>query len=407
MLRSTVFALLLAGLSGAPVHAQDGKSLQDRLAEFSTDLAMPASPAAAHVGLSSEGVLMPRNRREFEAGLTGLLKDGGQPAGAIEFSPYYIARGGRMSFSRYRRDGSFRALTKTSIGFASGTREVGDRKLSARGLSLSSVLVDLGDPVYSHALQLCINRVQAGMLERARALPPRDAQPLPDSDTVSDFDAGDEFQDEQAVTEYARCVAAREPELWNRSRVSVGVATGRGRESADPGRRIDFGTGFWVSAQYGFESWSAIRRTLLRDDGFLDCALPQPDKCGAPRQPSRWERSALLTLHARRTHGASDLDLSQTGELRKVDSSLLGARFTYGSASRSVFAEASRSRLKGGGIDKRTDQQAFGASFKVGKDLWLNAVNGRRTEFADGRVENRVDLNLQWGFADQPLVAPR
>ena len=115
----------------------------------------------------------------------------------------------------------------------------------------------------------------------------------------------------------------------------------------------------------------------------------------------------MLTVHARRTDGASDLDLSQTGDLQRVDSTLFGARLTYGSQTRSVFLEVSRNALKGGAIDKRTNQHAFGASFRVSENLWVNAVSGRRKAYANGKLEDTVELNLQYGFASEPLVQPR
>ena len=115
----------------------------------------------------------------------------------------------------------------------------------------------------------------------------------------------------------------------------------------------------------------------------------------------------MLTLHARRTSGASDLDLSQTGDLTKADNTLLGARFTYGSQTRSVFLEASRTSLKGTGLDKRTSQHAIGASFRVSENLWLNAISGRQKLYANGRLDDVVQLHFQYGASSEPLVTPR
>lgn len=402
-----ICAALLA--AGANVCAQqaDKPSLKDQLAEFSTDLSMPASPAAAHVGLSSESVLMPRNRREFEAGVSNLFKGTGKPTGVLEFAPYYIARGGKLKYRQYRDDTAFRAFTKMTIGVASGTRKVDDAEISARGLSLSSVLIDLGDPIYSYRLEQCINKVLAGMNERHP--PPSDAsQPLPEEGETVVLNDTDEVKDEKAVTEYKACVTAREAEFWNRSKLSVGVAGGRGRESDGAKRKIRFGTGFWVTAQYGFEDWSTLMRLMKSGRRYYDCEkLKAEGQCEKWNEPSRLERRALLAVHARRTNGASDVDLSQTGDFTEVDSSLFGARFTYGSQTRSVFLEASRSKLKGTGIDKKTDQHALGASFRVSENLWLNAVTGRRKLYSAGKLDDVVELQFQYGASSEPLVKPR
>ena len=61
-----------------------------------------------------------------------------------------------------------------------GTREIGDDKarFSANGLSLSTVLLDLSDPIHSFGLQDCINQVQATALvyqhQTSTTMPVRD-----------------------------------------------------------------------------------------------------------------------------------------------------------------------------------------------------------------------------------------
>jgi hypothetical protein len=183
---------------------------------------------------------------------------------------------------------------------------------------------------------------------------------------------------------------------------------GRGRELGGSQRKIRFGTGFWVTAQYGFEDWSTLTRLMKSGQRYYDCKKVTRDgQCEGWHEPSRLERRALLAVHARRTNGASDLDLAQAGAFTEVDSSLFGARFTYGSQTRSVFLEASRSKLKGTGIDKKTDQHALGASFRLAENLWLNAVTGRRKLYSAGKLDDVVELQLQYGASSEPLVKPR
>jgi hypothetical protein len=403
---ATLCAACLAVASALTANAQD-KSLKDQLSEFTTDLSIPTSPAAAHAGLSADNVLLPKNRREFEAGVSHLFNGTGRPTGVIEFAPYYIARGGKLRFADYRRSTTFRALTKTSIGLADGKRKAGDAEISATGLSLSVVLADLGDPIYSYELQRCINKVQVGMLERARAAPLGEGTDIPPQGSTTEFTPEEELQDDRALTEYKVCLAAREPQLWNRSRLAVGVMGGRGRELEGAQRRLHFGTGWWLSAQYGFEGLAALRRTLGSDDGYYDCIEPGATRCGKAHAPSRWERSAMLTVHARRVSGASRMDLSLAGELPEETQTLLGARLTYGSAQRAVFLETSRTSVKGSGSSSRLEQHAAGLSFRVSENLWINAITGRRRQFVDGRLESIANLTLQYGAASEPLVAAK
>jgi hypothetical protein len=404
-----VVALLALAAAGTDAVSAQESTLKDQLAEFTTDLSVPASPAAAHVGLSQEGVLMPRNRRSFEAGLSQIVSAGGKPVGTIEFAPYYIARGPALQYTRYRDEFWFRALTKTTLGVASGKRKVESTELSATGYSVSSVLIDLGDPVYSHALQLCINRVQQAGLERAKkaASKTEDAEDLPDADDSRPFDASDEREDPEALKAYKACISKREPELWNRTRVSVGFAKGSGRETASPKRRIDFGESLWLSAQYGFEDLSVFKTVFGSGDRFVDCPRGEADKaCPAYAKPGRLERNAMATLHLRHVRGASDLDLSVAGELPRYDSTVAALRFSYGSDKRNVFIEASRAWVKTSAANRRTEQHAFGASFQVSEGLWINAVNGRRKSYLNGTLENVTELNLQFGGSQTPVIAP-
>ena len=398
----TILLAAVCALSNAAAFAADEASLKDQLGAFTTDLSMPSAPAAVHVGLSAEGILLPKNRREFEVGVSNLFKGAGSPAGAIEFAPYYIFNGGKLKYEEYRTDNVLRSETKTTLGFAAGTRKIGDAAVSATGFSIATVLVDLGDPIYSHALKTCVDGVQKAMVKRIGEQEAGTVSSVATLAKKATLTA--ESRDDKAVADYKACLSARESELWNRTRVGVGIATGSGREQTGDRRKVHYGTGYWISAQYGFEPWSTLTRTL-RDNGYYDCEEAAGD-CKL-RAVSRMEQVAAVTLHARRTNGASDLDLATPGDLARLSNTLVGVRFTYGSQRRSVFLEASRATTSGGSERKRTDQHALGASFKVSENLWVNVVSARRKQFVNDKLDNVVDLNFQYGAASEPLVTPR
>jgi hypothetical protein len=407
MYQHTRFILLGLCLTAAPAFANQ---YADKLAEFTTDLSIPASPAAAHVGLSLESVLAPRTRREFDVGISKALTSGAdKPTLTLEVSPYYMLQGGKMQFTEYRDNFAFRTGTKTTVGLALGNRKEGGTTLRVTGLSLTSVPIDLSDPMYSHSLQECINRVQKASLERAKK--PKSAgsgasTAFPEKDVAIPFKPEDARADTESTKQYQACIASREAELWNRTRVSLGIATGRGHETTGALRKVDFGNAAFVSAQYGFESLAKLKRVLGGSgERYLDCANPQKD---APcyEEVGRLEQNALLTLHLRKTMGRSDLDIARTGPFQKEDSTLAAVRFTYGSAQRSLFLETSRLTVKGPAATNRTDLFAYGASARVGAGTWLNVVSGRRKNFVDGRLENVVELNIQFGATNDPIVAP-
>jgi len=420
------FACLLLVSSG--VHAETLADLKGKLAQFTADLAMPTTPAAVHVGMSADTVIQPKNQRDFEGAVSNLLKDGGKPAGALEFLPYYILQGGKLSYSNYEQSFLFRALTNTSIGLAAGTREIGPDKVeaSANGLSLSTVILDLSDPVHDWNLQNCINSMQKTAIKEAKAAGATTEQPFPTEDQESEFTESDVVATPKAEAEYSQCLTEfrSRARLWNRSRVGFGVAGGNGHESSGEQRKLKYGTAWWASAQYGFEGLRMIRRALS-GRAFVDCAndalppgmsqepVPNAGAAGTEKtktpceavQANHWREKAMLTLHARRVTGASDLDLSQPGELPTVSRNIFGTRLTYGGEKRNFFVEVSRLSMRHSlNGSSSTNQHAFGTSVKLLDNLWLNVISGRRKEFASDRSSNVVQINLAYGLSSDPLV---
>ena len=422
-LKHWLAALAVAATSATVLADEPPKKpeLKDVLGEYSADLSMPITPAAVLVGLTPEQVIQPRTRREFEAGLSGLIGNGAKPVGAIEFVPFYIAYGGRLNFSNYRKDFFYRALTKTSLGIATGTRSIDKHDLAATGYSLSSVLLDAADPIYYRRLHKCVDDLQKVTITAVKAadtpasgaggqtmlVPVSNAaklKELPRKGSVEEFTGDDYFTTPGLAIGYAKCVDDNlgEARLWNRSRVAIGLVSGSGQEKADAMRSVDFGNTLWLSAQYGFEGFGTLGR-LMRG-GYVDC---NDEACDPPRTPSQLERSGMLTLMARRTVGKSDLDFDTVGEFKRVDSSLYGLRFTFGSDKRSLFLESSMSRDRLEGETRRTRQHAIGASFRYTDNLWINVVSGRRKNFVNDKLDSVVSLGVQWGAEPAPLVKPK
>ncbi|MFT3818768.1 MAG: hypothetical protein QM750_14205 [Rubrivivax sp.] len=401
-------AVLALALGLHAANAAESKSLKDQLASLTTDLSMPTTPAAIHIGLSADDVIQPKNRREFELGIAQLYKGKDRPSGSLEFLPYYIFQGGKLPFARYRGDAFFRAMTKTSVGLAWGDGKVGESEVSSKGYSLSSVLLDLSDPIHSKGLQACIDTVQAAMLKRAKAAADDDeAQDLFKAPKTASFTEDDEFRDDQSVKDYKACLTKHHApaRLWNRTRIGIGFAGGSGHEQAGEKRSLRYGNAVWISAQYGFEGLGRVARAI--GGGFVDCDVPGEGKqCATEHVPGALESSTLLTLHARRNRGYSDLDLSKEGELARLNGSLWGVRLTYGSDKRNAFIEASRQSVHAPTGTQHIRQHAFGASLKLTDNLWINAISGRRKQFLDEKLQSVTSVNLQFGAAADPLVKP-
>ena len=214
----------------------------------------------------------------------------------------------------------------------------------------------------------------------------------------------------QAKAAYTACLKRyrTSTQLWNRSRISLGVAGGNGHEQGGEKRKVNYGRATWLTVQYGFEGLDKLGGALVGTT-YVDCAnAPKPSGAGGgctPVEDSHWRDRSLLTLHARHIRDATDLDLSQQGPLARVSSRLYGARFTYGSERRNFFVELSRATdhhaLNG---SSSTRLRAFGASFKVMDNLWLNVVSGKRREMAANGTAHVVQVDLAYGLSQDPLV---
>ncbi len=409
--RCKAIATLTAALLAAPTvtAAESLAELRDKLGELTTDLNMPATPAAIHVGLSGDGVMQAKNRREFEAAATNLLKDGGKPGGTLEFLPYFVFQGGKLPYARYESKPLFRAMVNTTIGLAAGKREIDGHEASANGLSLSTVLVDLASPLHQYGLQTCINDLQKKAIERAKAGGPGRAEELPTDGARTAFSDADRVADDQSVAEYRACLKDKMSldKLWNRSRISFGLAAGNGHEATGAQRKVSYGTAAWLTVQYGFEGLGTLRRAAFGGDpAYADCEGGDGAEC-KPVTEARFRDRAQLVLHARLLRNASQLDFSTSGALPRYDSNLLGTRFVYGSDKRNVFVEASRSRISGEASSRSTNQYALGGSFKVLDNLWLNVLSGRRTERTNGGAVNAFEVSLAYGTSSEPLFGRR
>lgn len=432
---------LPAALTTAVVmQAAAAASLSDQVATFTADLAMPSGPAAIHAGLTADDAAPARTRRQFEVGLAQLFGGGSKASGSLEFTPYLVFASEGLNYERYTQSLWLQPLTRTSIGFAAGDRDIDGKKVAVKAYSLTTIWYDRSDPTHFPKLEACTTRALALLSEETRTRnqaaraerrvardsirrladerstggtvtrkgeitlarekgdPPAriaalEADLAAAEATVARVDRllgkpvapgapvapddGASFSSEAATQALTDCKAKEyaEAQLWNRTRIASGLIGGRGREASGEKRTAPLGNAWWLSAQYGFEGIPSL------------------------------ERKAMVTMLARRNRGASTLDLAAKGDFPRYNSSLLGLRFTWGSDKRNAFLEASRQSVGTAEGTQRIRQHAFGASFKVSENLWLNAVSGRRKQFLGDKLESVTSLNLQLGADTKPVVA--
>jgi hypothetical protein len=391
-------ALCLLGSQGtARSQDADPKSAKDVISKFSADLSIPDSPAATALGITSSSIVVPHDVRDFTVSLQNVSSARSGQGAAIDVAPMLLFAGRSYSVGEYATSPALRAAVRTTVGVAGAKQTVAGSEYSGTGVSLSTVLFNAGDPVLDPELRSCVNKAQEGSaalkgkigFEKPDARAgPSEVTEIPIRDVVA-------LCDPQFAANVKSCFAQANGRNWNRSKLAAGFWTTRLEPLTAGLPRATGGNTGWVTFQYGFDR--------LKSPGKDEAAAATRSRSFG----DRLESSAALLLHYRYTRGASDVAQTSAGNFPEVNTHLGAMRFTYGSASRSVYAELSRARNNvQDGDAVGNSAHAFGASFQVGKDLWFNVALGRRQELSQDRATS-VTASLKYGTSSEPGVPGR
>jgi hypothetical protein len=369
------------------------KTPADVISNYSADLSIPDSPAAAALGIKASAIVMPHNPRELAASISSVSGARTGQGAALDFSPMLLFAGRSYSIKDYIESYGLRALIRTTIGIAGAKKTIAGSDYSGSGASLSTVLFDAGDTALDKDLADCVNAAQKPVLDQKIEFQKSSTNAASGDVDVNLTDA-DTLDNPQFAADVKKCFSVSDSKNWNRSKLAIGFWTTR-FDPVTPG--LPKGTGGntgWITLQYGF-------------DGFKPLTAEQLNTASQSRNFwGRLENQGSLVLHYRGTHGASDdSQIPASGPFPEMNTQLLAGRFTYGSQSRSAFAEVSRARQDLQGTVSGKTGGAFGGSFKLTKDLWFNLAMGRRQDFSSNGT--LVSASFKYGTSSEPLVPSR
>lgn len=336
------------------------------------DFSIPASPAAALLGISADKVQRPATIRELSAAVVrGIGPDGKvQSAVALDIAPAFVlfprligagdvyAPAGATSDS----DGTWnqralRMLARTTLSFGTTNPDASGASRSAVGLRVG--LYDSGDPgLYWSKAVNCVSQI-TGVVPLGPTKPGEVAAPI--------------------AVDYSKCDPMKDAanNLWAKPSLYAGYGqswysnTGALTDRAPDVKQI------WVSGSAG---WAPDDKT--------------------PGQANDW-RSLGQIYFGRRLNDRT-ADPKNAGQLLREDASETILRLRTGKTHWHAFLEHGRSRVSlGNATTRNLRHNAWGAEFMLdflgGKDNWLEIASVRKEGVLDGKTYSGVLLNFRIG----------
>lgn len=336
------------------------------------DFSIPASPAAALLGISADKVQRPATIRELSAALVrGIGPDGKvQSAVALDIAPAFVlfprligagdvyAPAGATSDS----DGTWnqralRMLARTTLSFGTTNPDASGASRSAVGLRVG--LYDSGDPgLYWSKVVNCVSQITG-------AIP---AGPTKPGDVAAPI-----------AVDYSKCDPMKDAanNLWAKPSLYAGYGqswyskTGALTDRAPDVKQI------WISGSAG---WAPDDKT--------------------PGQADDWR--ALGQIYFGRRLNDRTADPKNAGQLLREDASETILRVRAGKTNWHGFLEYGRSRVSlGDATTRNLRHNVWGAEFMLdflgGKDNWLEIASVRKQGVLDGKTYSGVLLNFRIG----------
>lgn len=336
------------------------------------DLSIPASPAAALLGISADKVQRPGSVRELTASLVrGIGPDGKiQSAVALDlapafvFFPKFIGAGDVYAPANATSDSDGgwqqrvrRMLARTTLSFGTTNPDATGAARSALGLRVG--LYDSGDPgLYWSKVVNCVSQIE-GVIPPGPTKPGKPAEPI--------------------EVDYSKCDPTKDAadNLWAKPSLYAGYGqswyskTGALTDRAPDVRQL------WLSGSLG---WA-----------------PAEDKQGEAS-----DLRVLGQLYIGRRLNDRTPDPKDASQLLRQDSTDTVLRVRVGRTSWHGFLEYGRNRVRLGDIRTRNLRHtAYGAEFQLGAfggtDNWLEIASVRSEGVMDGKTYSGVLLNYRIG----------
>lgn len=334
------------------------------------DLSVPESPAFVVMGLTPQTVVRPTSPRQFASSLlNGIDQRGNLQSGiALDFAPYMIYAGDKLTLREYRESPlrRFFARTQTSFATTKGASE-GDKSIRA-AVGLHFTLMDRGDPHSDAELMECFTK-------NLQLPPPPASISFSPSGEIVLSEEDQKKRDEISAKNVAaseECRAEGRKRNWNKSSWIVAFAPAW---ISPTGETKDFsydGGGVWTSVAYGFEGVPGL------------------------------EKTSQLIFHARYRDNEMVPEPEMEGKFFRQDGLFLGGRARVGNENSSVSFEGVFQRLRRVGMPfDNSSRLAFGLERKIAENIWFNVAFGGQTDTPDGTRKGFVLTSFKWGFSQK------
>ncbi len=331
------------------------------------DLSIPASPAAALLGISGDKVQHPGTVRELAGSVIRGIGPDGKPTSAIAldiapvflFAPTFVGAGSDYAKKDATDDWDAgldhwgkRVLARTTLSFGTTDPDSNGATTSAVGIRVG--LFDSGDPgLYWSQTIDCIAKT-------ARPLPPP-----PPKEGVSQ-------PAQEIAVDFSQCDPTKSTDgaLWKKPSLYAGYGQSWYSKSGALTDHAPDVKQFWLTGSAGWSPASSDMRVLgqLYLARRLDDRTPDPD------------------------------DATQ---LLRQDSSDAIVRLRAGRTKWHAFVEVGRSRVQLGDSTRQDLRHtALGAEFQLaflGADNWLEVANVSDHGYRDGKSHSGVTLSFRMG----------
>ncbi len=358
-IRSALTALLLTGM--APLASggdtKEGAPTAEEL-EGVLDLSMPTSPAFTLLGLTPETVSNPQTGADLAAALLdGLDARGNAQTGvALDFRPYMLAAGDRLTLWNYKQEPWKRQLARISLSVATASGKSDADEADRYAIGLKWVPIDDADPRTDDKVGDCFRDVLGSDSDGTDETPPNpDGEPI----TVSPLNA-------DLAKKLATCRDEFKSRTWNGRSLQFGIATFR--VNVDDLKQS--GTGFWTSYSH---------------------------PVGTRGQ---------LIFHARELHDELvPPDEGETGFQRR-DGRSYGLRARYGGGAAYFMVEAMKTDNQWASAreDDSFRQYAIGTEFRLAKGIWLQLSYGKARGKGAPQDDAVFASQLRFGFTRERLM---
>jgi hypothetical protein len=347
-----------------------GFSQDTPVKKVSVDLAVPESPGFTVLGLNPETVTRPSSPQQFATALlSGVDKNGNFQSGiAIDTQPYLLWSGESITWARYRDHWSVRFLSRAQFSLATAKGATDEDKSARIGMGARFTVFDLGDPYRNEVVGQCLVDAHTKALAGV---------PIPGpAATQQEIDAHNNALLERLEPLETACrdIQADRERLreWNNSSLIVGLAGSWISESGNTGDLDGNGSGYWVSAAYGFENVPGL------------------------------EDASQLIFHYRHRNKEQVPDPASEGKFLTQDSDVAGFRWRLGTANTTGSFEYLffHESVVGGAKDTST-QFSLGLERRISGNTWLSLSFGGKNGRADGANQGFVLSSLNWSFTSK------